>query len=111
MAKQDWAENPYDKTEIPIEPDYGDGVTQGLRIGFSKGCEAQDPISRKAQHTKDMARVQTAIGREIAVIEQDERYHYKSALVEINAPLALLQCGMEAKMGLLLHLRQAFKDA
>ncbi|AVX45022.1 hypothetical protein [Campylobacter concisus] len=35
---------------------------------------------------------------EIAEIENDERYHYASASVLINAPLALIQTEMRAKM-------------
>lgn len=35
---------------------------------------------------------------EIAEIENDERYHYASASVFINAPLALTQTEMRAKM-------------
>lgn len=35
---------------------------------------------------------------EIAEIESDERYHYASASVFINAPLALIQTEMKAKM-------------
>lgn len=35
---------------------------------------------------------------EIAEIENDERYHYASASVFINAPLALIQTEMRAKM-------------
>jgi hypothetical protein len=33
----------------------------------------------------------------IAEIDSDERYHYKPALVQINAPLALIQVQMEAE--------------
>ena len=35
---------------------------------------------------------------EIAEIETDERYHYASASVFINAPLALIQTEMKAKL-------------
>ena len=35
---------------------------------------------------------------EIAEIENDERYHYATASVLINAPLALIQTEMRAKM-------------
>ena len=34
----------------------------------------------------------------IAEIEADERYHYASASVFINAPLALIQTEMKAKL-------------
>ena len=35
---------------------------------------------------------------EIAEIEADERYHYATASVLINAPLAFIQTEMKAKM-------------
>lgn len=34
-------------------------------------------------------------------LEKDERYSYPSADVNINAPLALIQMGMEARMSVL----------
>jgi len=34
-------------------------------------------------------------------IDDDERYHYPTATVDINAPLALIQCSMEAQMDLI----------
>ena len=33
----------------------------------------------------------------IAEVEADERFHYKTALVEVNAPLALLQVELDTK--------------
>ena len=38
---------------------------------------------------------------QIAVIEADARYHYPPALVQVNAPLALEQMGMEVSMRVL----------
>lgn len=38
---------------------------------------------------------------EIATIEADERYHYKPANVQVNAPLALEQIGMSSRMQVL----------
>lgn len=35
-----------------------------------------------------------------AKIEADERYHYEPANVEVNAPLALIQTGMEMQVRL-----------
>jgi len=35
---------------------------------------------------------------EIAVIEADERFHYKPALVQINTPLALIRVERKARM-------------
>jgi len=41
------------------------------------------------------------IEQEITNIEADPRYSYPDALVEINAPLALIQVAMSAKVGIL----------
>jgi hypothetical protein len=46
------------------------------------------------------------IGAEIDQIESDPRYHYKSALVQVKAPLALEQTVMGAKMEILKKLKK-----
>ncbi len=35
--------------------------------------------------------------REIKVIESDERFRYKAALVQVNAPLALIQVNLKSR--------------
>lgn len=47
---------------------------------------------------KNSKELEKFIKDEIAEIEADERYHYASASVLINAPLALIQTEMRAKM-------------
>ena len=47
---------------------------------------------------KNFKELEKFIKDEIAEIEADERYHYASASVLINAPLALIQTEMRAKM-------------
>lgn len=47
---------------------------------------------------KNFKELEKFIKDEIAEIEADERYHYASASVFINAPLALIQTEMRAKM-------------
>lgn len=47
---------------------------------------------------KDFEELEIFIKSEIAEIEADERYHYASASVFINAPLALIQTEMKAKL-------------
>lgn len=51
------------------------------------------------EHATLSARVEnaeTAAKEIIAVVEADERYYYKSALVQFNAPLALIQVELGA---------------
>jgi hypothetical protein len=50
------------------------------------------------------------IDRHIAEIDGDERYHYKRALVDINAPLALIQVDMDAEMRMLKTVRKLLTD-
>lgn len=38
------------------------------------------------------------IDQQIAEVEADDRYHYKSANIQTNAPLALIQVDLKAKM-------------
>lgn len=41
---------------------------------------------------------------QIRKIDEDERYHYPSANTDVNAPLALVQLGMETKVDFAQHL-------
>lgn len=45
------------------------------------------------------------IDKGIKEIEDDARFHYKPALIEINAPLALIQLEMETKIVLLKQIK------
>lgn len=47
---------------------------------------------------KNFKELEKFIKDEIAEIENDERYHYATVSVLINAPLALIQTEMRAKM-------------
>jgi len=47
---------------------------------------------------KNFKELENFIKDEISEIEADERYHYASASVFINAPLALIQTEMKAKL-------------
>lgn len=47
---------------------------------------------------KNSKELEKFIKDEIAEIKADERYHYATASVLINAPLALIQTEMRAKM-------------
>lgn len=47
---------------------------------------------------KDFEELEIFIKSEIGEIEADERYHYATASVLINAPLALIQTEMKAKL-------------
>ena len=50
------------------------------------------------------------VEKEIAAIEADERYHYKPADVDVNAPLALVQVEMESKMVILKQIQGLLKS-
>lgn len=41
------------------------------------------------------------VGLERQKIEDDERYHYPDATIDVNAPLALIQLSMKARMYML----------
>lgn len=46
------------------------------------------------------------IDSEIDKIEKDPRFHYKTAIVQVNAPLALIQQDMESRMSVLKRVRE-----
>ena len=41
------------------------------------------------------------VRQQIIAIEADERYHYKPASIQVNAPLALIQLDMNSRMTVL----------
>lgn len=41
----------------------------------------------------------------IATIDADERYHYPTATIDVNAPLALIQVSFEAQISVLKRLK------
>lgn len=51
-------------------------------------------------------RIEAEIDVQIKIIETDERYNYKPALVQINAPLALIQTDLTAKVNILKWLKK-----
>jgi hypothetical protein len=51
--------------------------------------------------SKKLSEIQAFVKAEMTKIDTDERYHYKTALVQVNAPLALIQLEMSAKMVIL----------
>lgn len=67
-------------------------VAVGLDI-----AKAQDAKTLKAVRDN----LQSWVAAEKKKIDEDARYHYAPAQVQINAPLALIQLGMEARMSLL----------
>ena len=52
-----------------------------------------------------LKRIREFVRIEMLKIVSDERYHYKSALVDVNAPLALEQTCMGAKIEILQKLK------
>ena len=59
---------------------------------------------------KNFKELEKFIKDEIAEIENDERYHYASASVLINAPLALIQTEMKAKMNAYKSILEKIKE-
>lgn len=61
---------------------------------------------RKARAMNDkLKKIREFVKTEMIRITSDERYHYPSALVDVNAPLALEQTCMGAKMEILQKLK------
>jgi len=50
------------------------------------------------------------VDEQIDIIECDSRYQARPALVEINAPLALIQVGMKARMSVLKEVKKRLED-
>lgn len=46
----------------------------------------------------------------IKMIEDDERYHYPTATVYANAPLALIQMGLSEKMSILKQVKNKLQE-
>ena len=51
--------------------------------------------------SKKLSEIQAFVKAEMTKIDTDERYHYETALLQVNAPLALIQLEMSAKMVIL----------
>jgi len=47
---------------------------------------------------KKLSEIQAFVKAEMAKIDTDERYHNEPALLQVNAPLTLIQLEMSAKM-------------
>lgn len=54
--------------------------------------------------------IEDFVEKEIAIIEADVRYHYKPALVQVNAPLALIQVEMGSRMATLRQIQELLKS-
>lgn len=51
------------------------------------------------------------IDKGILTIDKDERYHYKPACAQTNAPLALVQMDLEARMHVMKKLKKILQEA
>lgn len=69
-----------------------------------EGAEGEDVISQ-------VEKLLDWVDKEIAKINADERYHYKPALVQINAPLALEQTAMSAQMAVLVKVKSILEES
>jgi hypothetical protein len=77
--------------------------------------EADDAIRRlKADRDRLLSEsiaIQNYVRDEIQKILKDERYHYKKALVQVNASLALIQVELRARMDVLLAVKDIQKGS
>ncbi len=53
-----------------------------------------------------MDKLKEWVDKQIKEIDEDERFHYKSADVFSNAPLALIQVSLESRMQILKKVRK-----
>ena len=80
-----------------------------IRLMNKSICQAQLAKAKPIIEKQERKEITDLLDAEIAKIDKDERFHYQLATVHINAPLALIQTGMEAQMGLLKRLKQALE--
>lgn len=57
-----------------------------------------------------MKNILKEIQKDIKKIGEDERYHYPPALIQINAPLALIQVEMGGQMAVLKKYEKMIKE-
>ena len=58
------------------------------------------------QYERKLSKLREFVKIEMAKIEADERYHYKPALVQVNAPLALIQVEMGSRIAILRQIKE-----
>ena len=51
------------------------------------------------------------VDSEIEKIDKDPRFHYKTAVYQVNAPLAFIQQDMESRMSVLKKVRELINKA
>ncbi len=66
--------------------------------------------TRLQESEEKMSKVRGIVDEKIKEIDEDKRFHYPPASVQINAPLALIQLGMESRMGLLKDLKKTIGE-
>ena len=57
-----------------------------------------------------MSKLEEWIDEQIKEVEEDERFHYKPANVIINAPLALIQVGLDSQMRVLKKVKELLNE-
>ncbi len=55
----------------------------------------------KCSNCEGLEKIKAHLLKRQKAIDEDERFHYPPATIEINAPLALIQYGMEIEMSLI----------
>lgn len=80
----------------------------GLR---ARVAQLKTDLGQRRSDSYTVVVLRETIDKLIAGIEADDRYRQKPALVDVNAPLALIQTDLEGRMTVLKHLRQiAWRD-
>ena len=83
---------------------------KGLLLAFEVGVEDGEPQRMRRRLEQYIGHLETsnaslqqrvdamlAVAKDgVALIDADERHHYEPALVQVNAPLALIQVGLDA---------------
>lgn len=65
---------------------------------------------KRESATMTLRRIRKLLTEEIRSIDLDERFHYPTATIVENAPLALIQLGMETRIRLAKKLLAALKS-
>jgi len=91
----------------PIENDGSEGSFQRIKRLASDALAA---LATTEEESKRLKTIEKYLIEHKKAIEEDERYHYKTATVFENAPLALIQFGMKAETALINQALNAKKE-
>ncbi len=80
------------------------------KCGFGQSGRCLVLESALASEREKVKRLSKMLDDEIETVDKDERHHYKPALIQINAPLALIQVDLAARIGLAKRLKAALAE-